>query len=64
MHYKAYDGHDAWLALDQLKCKALPTSVKVAPVPKKKPEMDFGSLKKGMRLQATADGQYWAAEAF
>ena len=56
MHYKGYDGHDAWLALDELKCKALPKSVK-APVPKR-PEMDIRGLKKGMRLQAEADGQY------
>lgn len=29
---------------------------------KAKPEMDYSGLTKGMRLQAEADGKYWAAE--
>ena len=54
MHYKGYDGHDAWLALDELQAKAKPEIS----------EMDVSGLKKGMRLQAEADGTFWAAEAF
>lgn len=80
VHYMGYEGEDAWLSLDMLKCKALKGATKApvkekapakaAPKPKAKakakakakPQMDYSGLQKGMRLQAEADGKYWAAE--
>lgn len=78
VHYTAYgEEADAWVSLDMLKSKALPKAAKAAPAtekktapkakakakaaPKPKP-MDYSAVKQGMRLQAEADGKYWAAE--
>ncbi|CAK8988129.1 unnamed protein product [Durusdinium trenchii] len=65
VHYMGYEGFDAWLSLDMLKCKALKGASKAlakekAKVAAPKVQMDSG-LEKG-RLQAEAEGKYAAED--
>merc|ERR1719446_323580 len=70
--YVGFDGSDAWLPLESLKSKKLPkakvekTEAKAKPKAKAKAkatvEYDYSGLEKGMKLQAEADGTYYAAE--
>eukprot|EP00438_Fugacium_kawagutii_P035380 Skav201839 [mRNA] locus=scaffold484:234207:238497:- [translate_table: standard] len=72
VHYNGYDASDdAWCAIHELKCKALPKEAKAPESPPHtagrsaatQKRQDYSGLTKGMRLQAKADGKYWAAEA-
>eukprot|EP00928_Gymnodinium_smaydae_P069356 TRINITY_DN527_c0_g2_i3.p1 TRINITY_DN527_c0_g2~~TRINITY_DN527_c0_g2_i3.p1 ORF type:complete len:648 (-),score=174.80 TRINITY_DN527_c0_g2_i3:260-2203(-) len=68
VHFTGYaDSEDTWLGLDSLKSKHLPKSAGKAKAKAKtkanaKKEMDYSGLEKGMRIQAEAEGKYWAAE--
>jgi len=58
---------DAWVSIADLKSKRLPKTATTKASPKakakaKKPEVDYSGLEKGMRVQAEADGIYYAAE--
>mmetsp|Transcript_84300 Transcript_84300/g.247266 ORF Transcript_84300/g.247266 Transcript_84300/m.247266 type:complete len:1173 (-) Transcript_84300:83-3601(-) len=67
VHFTGYGSEDdAWLAIEDLKSKRLPKAAgkakAKAKAAKAKPEMDYSGLEKGMRVQAEADGVYYAAE--
>jgi len=66
--YVGHEGFDAWLPLDSLRSKKIPkakgekTAAKAKAKAKAKVEYDYSGLEKGMKLQAEADGEYYAAE--
>mmetsp|Transcript_40654 Transcript_40654/g.91727 ORF Transcript_40654/g.91727 Transcript_40654/m.91727 type:complete len:652 (+) Transcript_40654:87-2042(+) len=66
VHFSGYgEEDDTWLAVEDLKSKRLPKpsgKAKAKAKAKAKPEMDYSGLEKGMRVQAEADGIYYAAE--
>eukprot|EP00443_Scrippsiella_acuminata_P002208 CAMPEP_0115362150 /NCGR_PEP_ID=MMETSP0270-20121206/102561_1 /TAXON_ID=71861 /ORGANISM="Scrippsiella trochoidea, Strain CCMP3099" /LENGTH=523 /DNA_ID=CAMNT_0002784721 /DNA_START=89 /DNA_END=1656 /DNA_ORIENTATION=+ len=66
VHFVGYeDSDDAWVSLDDLKSKRLPKDAGSAAAKAKskaKPELDLSGLEKGMRVQAEADGTYYAAD--
>jgi glyceraldehyde 3-phosphate dehydrogenase len=67
--FNGYD-EDSWLSIDDLKSKSLPKTEEKAPKGKAKakaktkpaPTYDYSALEKGMKVQAEADGTYYAAE--
>ena len=54
-------GSNASYGSEMRKCIKETDTASVALSKKKAKEMDYRGLKKGMRLQAEADGKYWAA---
>jgi predicted NBD/HSP70 family sugar kinase len=66
--FVGYDGYDEWVGGDRLRSKALKEKEAAEPKAKAKAKakpakvFDYSGLEKGMRVQAEADGKYYAAE--
>uniref|UniRef100_A0A7S1AFL9 Tudor domain-containing protein n=1 Tax=Noctiluca scintillans TaxID=2966 RepID=A0A7S1AFL9_NOCSC len=60
VHFVGYDDEwDSWLPVSGLKSKLLPKITKTPELPKR---VDYSGLETGMRVQAEADGVWYAAE--